>query len=100
MAEFPTLKEIVDQCVRDAVKTITFTVGDRDMTLDELSKIICRYNAMPVVRCGLCKHRFLDGENVVTARCELNHNSLMPDDWYCADGEAKPNAYQEARKDI
>lgn len=46
-------------------------------------------DAVPVVRCGLCKHRFLDGDNVVTARCELNHNSLMPDDWYCADGEAK-----------
>ena len=28
---------------------------------------------------------------MVTARCELNHNSLMPDDWYCADGEMMTN---------
>lgn len=89
MAEIPNLKEMVEQIVHDAVKQIRFTVNDREVTLDELGTIIRRYNAMPVVRCGLCKHRFLDGENVVTARCELNHNSLMPDDWYCADGEAK-----------
>lgn len=90
MAEFPTLKEIVDQCVRDAVKTITFTVGDMDVTLDELSKIICRYNAMPVVRCGMCKH---------WTACESEENDcdiygvcnqigrLTIFDWFCADGD-------------
>lgn len=93
MAEIPNVKEMVRQVVHDAVKQIKFFVNDREVTLDELGTIIRRYNAMPVVRCGMCKHRFLDGDNVVTARCELNHNSLMPDDWYCADGEMKENEH-------
>lgn len=53
-----------------------------DVTIDERELVMCRS----------CKHRFIDGDNVRVARCELNHNELMPDEWYCADGEAKTNA--------
>ena len=42
-----------------------------------------------LVRCKDCKHRYVDGENVRYNVCELNHNKVQSDDWYCADGERK-----------
>ena len=42
-----------------------------------------------VVRCGECKHRYVDGENVRYNICELNHNKVQSDDWFCADAERK-----------
>lgn len=61
---------------------------------DEKDRTIIVVEKTEIVRCRNCKHRFLDGDNVVTARCELNHNELMPDDWFCADGEA--GTYEDA----
>jgi hypothetical protein len=90
MAEIPNLKEMVEQIVHDAVKQIRFTVNDKEITLDELGTIIRRYNAMPVVRCGMCKH---------WTACESEENDcdiygvcnqigrLTIFDWFCADGE-------------
>jgi hypothetical protein len=49
-------------------------------------------DAVPVVRCGECKHRFVDGDNVRYNVCTLNHNKVQPDDWFCADGERKDGA--------
>lgn len=40
-----------------------------------------------IVRCRECRHRFVDGENVRFNVCELNHNKVQADDWFCADGE-------------
>lgn len=42
-----------------------------------------------IVRCRECKHRFIDGENVRFNVCELNHNKVQSDDWFCADGERR-----------
>ena len=42
-----------------------------------------------VVRCGKCRHRYVDGENVRYNVCELNHNKVQSDDWFCADGEVR-----------
>lgn len=52
----------------------------------------CVIDIRPLVLCKDCKHRFIDGNNVKVARCELNHNELKQDEWFCADGEAKTNA--------
>ena len=46
-------------------------------------------DAVPVVRCGECKHCFVDGDNVRFNVCELTHNRVQSDDWFCADGERK-----------
>ena len=46
-------------------------------------------NAVEVVRCKDCQHRFVDGENVRFNCCELNHNKVQSDDWFCADGERR-----------
>lgn len=46
-------------------------------------------DAVQVVRCKDCKHHFVDGENVRFNCCELNHNKVQADDWFCADGERK-----------
>lgn len=46
-------------------------------------------DAVPVVRCGECIHRYVDGENVRFNVCELNHNKVQADDWFCADGERR-----------
>lgn len=46
-------------------------------------------DAVPVVRCGECKYRYVDGDNVRFNLCLLNHNKVQSNDWYCADGERK-----------
>ena len=51
-------------------------------------------DAVPVVRCGECIHRYVDGENVRFNVCELNHNKVQADDWYCADGERRTDEQQ------
>ena len=55
------------------------------------------YKEMPVgelVTCGECKHRFVDGENVRYNVCELTHNKVQSDDWFCADGERKDGEHE------
>lgn len=49
-------------------------------------KVVCE-----LVRCGECKHCFVDGDNVRFNVCELTHNRVQSDDWFCADGERKSN---------
>ena len=44
-----------------------------------------------IIRCKDCKHRFVDGENVRFNVCELNHNKVQGDDWFCADAERREN---------
>ena len=44
-----------------------------------------------VIRCKDCKHRFTEGENVIYNVCELNHNKVQPDDWFCGDAERSEN---------
>lgn len=54
-------------------------------------------DAVQIVRCRECIHRYVDGENVLFNRCELNHNFVQADDWYCADGEMREEEeYNEA----
>lgn len=45
--------------------------------------------AVEVVRCKDCKHCYVDGENVRYNVCDLNHNKVQADDWFCADAEKK-----------
>ena len=42
-----------------------------------------------LVRCKDCRYRYVDGENVRYNVCELNHNKVQSDDWFCADGERR-----------
>ena len=44
-------------------------------------------DAIHVVMCKNCKHRYVDGDNVRYNMCLLNHNKVQSDDWFCADGE-------------
>lgn len=41
------------------------------------------------ITCKDCKHHYVDGENVRFNVCELNHNKVQNDDWFCADAERK-----------
>ena len=54
----------------------------------------CEYFFPVVVLCKECKHRYVDdtnryvdGVHVRYNLCELNHNSVQSDEWFCADGE-------------
>lgn len=43
-----------------------------------------------VLLCKDCKHHYVNRDgNVAFNECELNHNHVQADDWYCADGERK-----------
>lgn len=60
--------------------------------LNVLTEVRDRLKTLPqieIVRCRECKHRFVDGENVRFNVCELNHNKVQSDDWFCADGERR-----------
>ena len=55
--------------------------------LAESLKKLDKLQPMEIVRCKDCKHNYLDGIQVQFNRCELNHNKVHSDDWFCADGE-------------
>lgn len=67
------------------------TVEDVKKVTDEVVKGLKRLpSAQPeIIRCGECKHLYVDGENVRFNVCELNHNKVQSDDWFCADAERK-----------
>ena len=70
-------------------KSAAFSVFvEAKLTLDAMPTV----DAVPVVRCCECKHRYVDGDNVRYNVCELNHNKVQSDDWFCADGERKDGA--------
>lgn len=74
-------KRVSELIVPDWTRTLIRSWLDSEPTVD----------AVPVVRCGECIHRYVDGENVRFNVCELNHNKVQADDWYCADGKRKDN---------
>lgn len=51
-------------------------------------------DAVEVVRCKDCRYRYVDGENVRYNVCELNHNKVQSDEWFCADGERREDGKQ------
>lgn len=56
---------------------------------ESIESYMAQNDIVHVVRCRDCKHRFVDGDNVRYNVCELNHNRVQSDDWFCADGERK-----------
>lgn len=44
-----------------------------------------------LIVCRECKHCYVDGENVRYNVCDLNHNKVQADDWFCADAERREN---------
>ena len=56
---------------------------------DQIIKMLEKNGYKQVVYCKDCKHHYKEGEQVVVNRCELNHNSVQSDEWFCADGERK-----------
>ena len=39
-----------------------------------------------IVHCCECVYMHVEGKKVRFNRCKLDHNSVQPDNWYCADG--------------
>ena len=69
-----------DECDPYEFVEIAFHAVDDAPTID----------AVPVVRCGECKHCYAEGfvheHNVCEKHPELND---IPDGWFCADGERR-----------
>lgn len=42
-----------------------------------------------LIMCRECKHCYVDGENVRYNVCDLNHNKVQADDWFCADAQER-----------
>ena len=71
-----------------------YIVGDIwELTGAEIREVIDSQPTIQpeIVRCKDCKHRYVDGGNVRYNACELNHNKVQSDDWFCADGERREN---------
>ena len=54
---------------------------------DAMQMAIDALKQQEIVHCKDCKHCYVDGENVRFNVCELDHNKVQSDDWFCADGE-------------
>lgn len=70
-----------------------FSAYQHNAYIDKQGAMI-RIMAMPsvqskIIRCGECKHQYTEGENVVYNMCELNHNKVQSDDWFCGDAERR-----------
>lgn len=70
-------------------RKVSFTYADGIRTAYADVGLCPAVDAVIVVRCKDCKYRFVDGENVRFNVCELNHNKVQSDDWFCADGERR-----------
>lgn len=60
-----------------------------NIDLETNDKVLAELDYVRVVRCKDCKYRYVDGDNVRVNFCELNHNKVQGDDWFCADGERR-----------
>ena len=72
------LKTTMDECIysdRDR-----FSTGYAKSFIDDAPTV----DAVPVVRCGECKHR-----EEKTFWCERVHDFISNPEWFCADGERK-----------
>lgn len=76
-----------DKCNRDAYQCQyhqTFTAMDVCGMIEFATTV----DAVEVIRCKDCKHCITDKGDLISVNvCELNHNKVQPDDWFCADGE-------------
>ncbi len=50
-----------------------------------------------IITCGECAYRYVEGNHVRFNRCELNHNNVQSDDWYCADAERRTDENNNLR---
>ena len=77
------------QVAVDAVKDL----GDwhrRPAPVAVINVLLNLPSAQPeIIRCRDCMHCYVDGENVRFNVCELDHNYVQSDDWFCADAERK-----------
>ena len=84
----PTIQPEIthEQAVEYLQSTGWMRVHDLQMMLDGVHRL----TAQPeIIRCKDCKHRYVEGDNVRYNTCELNHNNVQSDDWYCADAERR-----------
>lgn len=70
------------------MKEYIVPIADNERDYDEMFIGTIRKREM-LVRCGECKYRYVDGDNVRYNLCLLNHNKVQSDEWYCADGERR-----------
>lgn len=54
-----------------------------------LRELVERRKMPEIITCGECAHRYVEGNHVRFNRCELNHNNVQSDDWYCGDAERR-----------
>lgn len=80
---------------RRAIEQVKKAVLDSFGVTELFDEVIDEHDLVEVVRCKDCKHRFVDGENVRFNVCELNHNKVQSDDWFCADGERRESDDRE-----
>lgn len=72
---------------------VCYRCGDKSVIerVEKLEQKVARLmrsmDDVEIVRCAECKHCYVDGENVRYNVCDLNHNKVQSDDWFCADGE-------------
>jgi len=76
---------------RDKMKVLTPFEINRLVDLFAIIKDLEAVDALPVVRCKDCKHRYFADNRVLSEQtwvCEKDGLEKRPD-WYCADGERR-----------
>ena len=72
----------------DALHAVLHNTGDAAVAAVQEIKAV---DAVPVVRCGECKHRDPEDKRCDCGGHEWVKGKILPvkDDWFCADGERK-----------
>ncbi len=87
-----TLKESINNCdicniCPDREVRCSYDCDFPDALTPKWETLIDAQPSIDIVRCKECKHCYVDGEQVKFNACELNHNKVQSDDWFCAAGE-------------
>ena len=81
-------KQAVLVALKDALMAWSYMSEWRDNKIIESINELLPIQPV-IVRCKECKHRYVEGDNVRYNTCELNHNNVQSDEWFCADAERR-----------
>lgn len=83
-------KELAKNCMSAMSKNHNLENAEKCRQMIEWLRELQERRKIPeIITCGECAHRYVEGKNVRFNRCELDHNNVMSDDWYCADAERR-----------
>lgn len=84
-----TIYVMSERLVKETLNDLPAAQPERCEECENFSKTRLLIPQPDIIRCKDCKHRYVDGDGVRYNACDLNHNKVQSDDWFCADAERR-----------